>query len=180
MLSHFSHVQLFATPWTVACQAPLSIGFSKQEYWSALPCPPPGYLPDPGIKPISPVSPALQADSLLTEPPGKLPGWLTTSQRVLRLPHRRESPCKWQAPPRWWTQAFWAPCTLRDTCLTQQSSGAFFRLASRSQGFIFLHTQLSKIPIVTTWVPQKPIEASTGFELSGPEFQPYVCHRLAV
>ena len=60
MLSHFSCVQLFATPWTVACQACQSVGFSKQEYWSGLLCPPPGDLPDPGIKPVSPASPALQ------------------------------------------------------------------------------------------------------------------------
>ena len=59
MLSHFSCVQLCATLWTVAQQAPLSIGFSRQEYWSGLPCPPPGDLPDPGIKPASPMSPAL-------------------------------------------------------------------------------------------------------------------------
>ena len=58
MLSHFSCVQLFVTLWTVAHQAPLSMGFSRQEHWSGLPCPPPGDLPDPGIKPRSPVSPA--------------------------------------------------------------------------------------------------------------------------
>ena len=46
-----SHVQLFATPWTVACQAPLSIEFSRQEYWSGLPCPPPGDFANPGIEP---------------------------------------------------------------------------------------------------------------------------------
>ena len=50
-----------ATPWTLACQAPLSMGFSRQEYWGGLPCPPPGDLPDPGIKPASPVALALQA-----------------------------------------------------------------------------------------------------------------------
>ena len=59
-----SHVRLFATPWTVACQAPLSMGFSQQECWSGLPFPSPGDLPDPGIEPGSP---ALQADSLPTE-----------------------------------------------------------------------------------------------------------------
>ena len=58
----------FATPWTVARQAPLSMEFSRQEYWSALPFPSPGDLPDPGIEPWSP---ALQADSLPSEPPGK-------------------------------------------------------------------------------------------------------------
>ena len=66
-----SHVQLFATLWTVAFQAPLSMGFSRQEYCSGLLCPPPGNLPDPGIEPTSPVSPALQADFLPTETPGK-------------------------------------------------------------------------------------------------------------
>ena len=54
-----SHVLLFVTPWTVAHQAPLSMGFPRQEYWSELPFPSPGDLPDPGIKPMSLVSPAL-------------------------------------------------------------------------------------------------------------------------
>ena len=61
VLSCSSHVQLFVTLWTVAHQAPLSMGFSRQEHWSGLPCPPPGDLPDPGIEPSSP---ALQADFL--------------------------------------------------------------------------------------------------------------------
>ena len=52
MLSHFSHIRLFVTPWTVARQAPLSMGFSRQEYWSGLPCPPPGALPNSGIEPV--------------------------------------------------------------------------------------------------------------------------------
>ena len=56
------------TPWTVACQAPLSMGFSRQEYWSGLPFLSPGDLPDPGIEPGFP---ALQANSLPSEPPGK-------------------------------------------------------------------------------------------------------------
>ena len=68
MLSHFSHVRLFATPWIVACQASLSMGFSRQEYWSGLPFPSPGDLPNPEIKLRSP---ALQADSLPSEPRGK-------------------------------------------------------------------------------------------------------------
>ena len=57
--SRFSHVQLFATPWTVADQAPLSMGFSRQESRSGLPCPSPGDLPNPGIKPTFLTSPAL-------------------------------------------------------------------------------------------------------------------------
>ena len=63
-----SHVRLFATPWTVAFQAPLSMGFSRQEYRSGLPFPSLGDLPDPGTEPGSP---AFQADALTSEPPGK-------------------------------------------------------------------------------------------------------------
>ena len=54
MLNHLSLVQLFVSQRTIARQAPLSVGFSRQEYWSGLPCPSPGDLPDPGIKPESP------------------------------------------------------------------------------------------------------------------------------
>ena len=54
-----SHVRLCAILWTVALQAPLSMGFSRQEYWSGLPCPPPGDLPDAGIQPVSLMSPEL-------------------------------------------------------------------------------------------------------------------------
>ena len=64
MLSHFSCVQLYTTLWTVACQASLSMGSSRQEYWCGLPCPSRGDLPNLGIEPVSPVSPALQVDSL--------------------------------------------------------------------------------------------------------------------
>ena len=56
------------SPWIMVHQAPLSMEFSQEEYWSGLPCPPPGDLPDPGMRPMSPVSPALQADSLLLKP----------------------------------------------------------------------------------------------------------------
>ena len=63
-----SSVRLFATPWTVAYQAPLFMGFSKQEYWSGLPCPPPGDHPDPGIESLSPVSPALAGGFFTAEP----------------------------------------------------------------------------------------------------------------
>ena len=64
-----SCVWLLATPWNVACQAPLSLGFPRQEYWSGLPFPSPGNLPDPRIKPVSP---ALAGIFFTTEPPGKL------------------------------------------------------------------------------------------------------------
>ena len=66
-----SRVRLFATPWTVAHQAPLSMGFPRQEYWSGLRFPPPGDLPNPGIEPASP---ALAGRFFTTEPPGKTMG----------------------------------------------------------------------------------------------------------
>ena len=65
VLSCFGHVRLFATEWNIAQQAPLSMGFLREEYWDGLPFPPPGDLPDPGIEPTSHVTPALQVDSLL-------------------------------------------------------------------------------------------------------------------
>ena len=68
MVKLLSRVRLFATPWTAAHQAPQSMGFSRQEYWSGLPFPSPGDLPNPGIEPGSP---ALEADALTSEPPGK-------------------------------------------------------------------------------------------------------------
>ena len=64
----FGLIQHFETPWTAARQDPLSMEFSRQEFWSGLPCPSPGDLPDPGIEPGSPT---LQADSVPTEPRGK-------------------------------------------------------------------------------------------------------------
>ena len=67
-MKSLSHVQLFATPWTVPYQATPSMGFSRQEYWSGLPFPSPGDFPDPGIEPRSP---ALEADTLTSEPPNE-------------------------------------------------------------------------------------------------------------
>ena len=67
ILSHFFRVQLCVTLWTVACQVPLPKGFSRQEYWSGLPCPPPGDLPNPGIEPTSLDSPALADGFFITK-----------------------------------------------------------------------------------------------------------------
>ena len=75
-LSCFSHVWLFANLWTIVCQAPLSMGSSRQEYWTGLPFPPPEDLPDPGIKltfHACLVSPALAGEFFTTSPPGKPP-----------------------------------------------------------------------------------------------------------
>ena len=66
-MKSLSRVRLFATPWTAASQAPLYMGFSRQQYWSGLPFPSPADLPDPGTEPGSP---ALEADALPFEPPG--------------------------------------------------------------------------------------------------------------
>ena len=67
-----SYVWLFATPWTVVCQAPLSLEFSRQNYWSGLPFPSPRDVPNPGIKPEPSVSPALASGFSTTDPPGTL------------------------------------------------------------------------------------------------------------
>ena len=77
-----SRGQLFVTPWTIAYQAPPSMGFSRQECWSGLPFPSPGDLPDLGIKPRSPT---LQADALLSEPPGKCGSIQLSSLSLVRL-----------------------------------------------------------------------------------------------
>ena len=78
-----SHVQLFVTPWTVAHQAPLSLGFSRQEYWSGLPFPSPGDLPDPGIEPGSL---AMTGRFFTTAPPTK---------KKKKKPHNLNSPGLW-------------------------------------------------------------------------------------
>ena len=80
VLSHFSHVQLFATPWTIARQAPLSVGFPRQEYWNGLPFPSPGKFPDLGIEPVSP---ALAGRFFTTEPPGK--SSLITGEMLIKI-----------------------------------------------------------------------------------------------
>ena len=95
MPSHWSHVWLFATLWTIAHQAPLSMGFSKQEYWSELPFPSPGHLPDPGIAPESPAAPALQADSLSLNHQGS-PLALSMSQFGLTAFQVSRISCGWQ------------------------------------------------------------------------------------
>ena len=66
VFSYFSRVCLFGTLWTVACQAPLPVGFSRQEYWGELPCPLPGDLPDAGMEPVSLTSPALVGRFFIT------------------------------------------------------------------------------------------------------------------
>ena len=73
------------TAWTVACQPPLSMGFPRQKYWSGLPYPPPGDLPQPGIKPTSP---ALAGGFFTTEPPGKPVKPLLCAKQYLNLTHR--------------------------------------------------------------------------------------------
>ena len=70
---------ILVTPWTVVCRIPLSMGFFRQEYWSGLPFPSPGDLPDPGIEPASPVPPALAGRFFTSEPPGKLQSPFSTS-----------------------------------------------------------------------------------------------------
>ena len=97
-----SHVWLLETLWTIACQAPQSMGFSRQEYWSGLPFPSPGDLTDPGIKPRSH---ALQADALTSEPSGK-PSVVTHEQEETQNPEI--------LPEEWKVQTLhWVPQLLK-------------------------------------------------------------------
>ena len=73
VVQSLNRVRLFVTPWTVTHQAPLSMGFSRQGYWSGLPFPPPGNLPDPGIEPVSPASPSLAGRLFTSEATGEVP-----------------------------------------------------------------------------------------------------------
>ena len=82
-MKSLSHVRLFATPWTIAHQAPPSMGFSRQEYWSGLPFPSPEDLPNPGIEPRSP---ELQADALTSEPPRKPLIFISLDKFVISRP----------------------------------------------------------------------------------------------
>ena len=93
MLSHFSHVLLFVTLWTVAHQAPLSMGSSRQEYWSGLPCPPPGDIPNLGIEPMSLMSPALAGRFFTTSAT-----WEAQNRRVPYSPSQRNSNLVWVFP----------------------------------------------------------------------------------
>ena len=95
VLSCFSRVRLFGILLTIASQASLSMGFSRQEYWTGLPFPPPGDLPHPGIKPTSPVSPALAGRFFTTESPGKLRSLYTGT----RLPGHQSSLLPSKAAP---------------------------------------------------------------------------------
>ena len=83
MLSHFSHVWLFMTPWIVACQAPLSMGFSSQKYWSGLPCQLPGIFPTQGLNPYLLCLLHWQAGSLPPAPPGEPTCTRLLSRKVL-------------------------------------------------------------------------------------------------
>ena len=103
-----SRVRLSVTLWTAACQAPLSMGFSRQEHWSGLPCPPPGDLLDPGIKPSFPMFPALAGGFFTTEPSGKPYSPLLLQLLLSRFSHvqlcatpRQQPtrlPCPWDSP----------------------------------------------------------------------------------
>ena len=75
----YSCVQLFMTPWTAACQAPLSMGSFRQGYWNELPCPPPRHLPNPGIKPVSLMSPALAGKFFTTDTTWEAPLYIVVS-----------------------------------------------------------------------------------------------------
>ena len=107
VLSHFCCVWLFVTPWTVACQASLSMEFSTQEYWSWLPFPSPRDLPDPEMEPKSLMSPALAGRFFITSAIWEVTKWSRAkAKRVLSREHTGHSKHPFQQPKRWlytWT-----------------------------------------------------------------------------
>ena len=101
VLSCFSHVWLYVTPWTIAHKVPLSIGFSKQEYWSGLPFPSPGNLPDSGIKPVSLMPPALTGRDLITGTTWKDLRWRIDSLEKTLMLKKIEGRRRGQQKMRW-------------------------------------------------------------------------------
>ena len=94
MIRCFSYVWLCMTPWTAACQAPLSMGFSRQVYWSGLLCPPLGDLPDSGIEPMSLMSPEMAGGILSLVSPGKPPN-MYISTRISKNSFQKGTTVKW-------------------------------------------------------------------------------------
>ena len=129
VLCCFSCVWLFVILWTVACQAPPSMGFSRQQYWSGLPCPPPGDLPDPGIELVSP---ALQVDFLplshCRNPSYDYGGW--------QIPNLQGGPAGWRP-----TKSSWYSSSPKAICWENSL------LLRRSQSFVLLR------PSLIGWVP---------------------------
>ena len=114
-----SCVQLFATPWTVAYQAPSSMRFSRQEYWSGLPFPSPGDLPEPGIKPGSLT---LRADALTSEPPGKAMVFKVVMYRCESLGHKEGWALK-----NWCSQIVVLKKTLENLCTARRSNQSILK-----------------------------------------------------
>ena len=142
----------FETPRTVAHQASLSIGFSRQEYWSGLPFPSPGELPDPGTEPMHPVPPALAGDFSTTEPPGKLPTPSTSTQK----PHVTPGPKHWVQPDLLST---WCPLQSGWSPLCAQSQGWVTLLVPRIGDVhgTFLPVIFLNAEIKSTRLPRKLI-----------------------
>ena len=162
-----SPVWLFVTPQTVAHQAPLSLGFSRQEYWSGLPLPPPGDLPDSRTKPASPASPALAGGFSTTEPPGKpttvfwssnneVPqtGWFKQQRFVSWCWKLRNSSSRWVEKGG---SAPHASFRLVDDCLLLVPSGYFLYL-SVSCSSLYMRAQVILAEahpddLILSWLP---------------------------
>ena len=128
------HVRLLATPRSLACQAPLCMRLSRQEYWSGLPFPPPGGLPDPGIKPASPVSPALQVASSPAEPSGKAHFIVPFDHIAFLCP----PPSSWH-PPLY--SLFLFLFLLKDNCFTEFS--CFLSNLNMNQPWLYMYISVS-------------------------------------
>ena len=130
VLSPFHHIRPFATLWTTACQAPLSMGFSRQEHWSRLPCPPPGGLPDLGIEPVFIASPASPAGGFFTTSTTCEAQQCTqsTNHKLYHQTHKKQA-----VNSGWSKVGMWKP-------VKQRTAKSFVRSHSSVSLFIFVLT----------------------------------------
>jgi len=145
-------VRFFVTSWTVPHQAPLSMGFSRQGYWSGLPLPSPGNLPDPGIEPTSLASPALAGRFFTTEPPGKPLGWKEVrSQKNKSKKQDMQHIGDWERNLWGWRkirQVWWHRPQGRNVATSQGSSVSSKRLTDHLDPISWLFVTLITILLV--------------------------------
>ena len=145
-----SRVQLFAAPWTVAYQAPLSMGFSRQEYWSRFPFPSPGDLPNPGIEPWSPTS---QADTLTSELPGSTVNFHLLSWGLIQDLKTRCKLLSWVLSEKvyYWVMWYFFQFFQGSSILLSKMAVSIYISTKSARGFPFLHTLSSIYYLYILW-----------------------------
>ena len=139
VLSYFSHVWLSVILWTAVCQALLSTGFSRREYWTGLPCPPPGDLPDPGIELMSPAQAGGFLGSLPLAPSGKpIIWWLSDKQFACQCRRCEFDPWVWNIP--WRRKCQTTPAFMPGKFHGQRSLASYSPRGAKSWTWLSTHT----------------------------------------